>query len=196
METQTTNDDTTSADHPPAARVSARLGEPLTLLAAAVALILIAALVLSLVELSDKNSKVSSLNHQNSLRQTALQAADQDGVYFASYNYSDLNGPTAAWTLFEKHCTPAFLIDFKKTSSALASSIVAYKATAKATVPAAGVSSVIGDRAIVMLQISQTITNSAQGKNGPQTPVFLVIMTLLQQKGHWYVDNVQVPVSS
>lgn len=196
METQTASDTAAPPDDPTPRRPGPLVAQPLPLLAGAVAVILVAALVLSLVELSNKNSKVSSLDHQNSLRQSALQAADQDGVYFASYTYTNLHGATAAWTLFEKHCTSKFLADFKQTSSALESSIVDYKATAKATVPTAAVSSLIGDRAIVMLQVSQTITNSAQGKNGPQTPVFLVLMTLLHQKGQWYVDNVQVPVSS
>jgi hypothetical protein len=57
-------------------------------------------------------------------------------------------------------------------------------------VPVSAVSSVSPTRAVVLLLLSQTITNSTQ-KSGPQTQQFIVIMTLLQQKGQWLIDNVQ-----
>ncbi|HWE57751.1 MAG TPA: hypothetical protein VG435_19775 [Acidimicrobiales bacterium] len=194
METQIPTD---APAPPPYQTTRSGLGQnpALPILAGALALLLVVALVLSLLDLSSKNGKVNSLNRQNTLRQTALQAANKYGIDFASYNYADLHGATAPWTLLEAHSTAKFMSEFKQTSSALQPSIVAYKVTAAATIPMAAVSSLVGDKAIVMLQVSQKITNSAQGKSGAQTVPFLVVMTLQHQKGQWNVDNVQVSIS-
>ena len=158
-----------------------------TLLGIAVAVLVVAALILSLIEWNSDHSKLAS---QNSLRASATQAADSYAVAFGSYDYRNLHGATAPWTVIEAHATTRFRSDYQRTSAALEPTIVAYKATAKATVPVSAVSSVDSKRAVVLLQLSQTITNSTQ-KGGPQSQQFIVVMTLQRQHGEWLIDNVQ-----
>jgi Mce-associated membrane protein len=162
----------------------------LTVLGTAVAVIVVAALILSLFEWSSEHSKLAT---QSSLRASAVKAADAYAVDFGSYDYKNLHGPTAPWTVIEDHATPRFKTDYQKTSSALESTIVTYKATAKATVPLSAVSSISSSKAVVLLELDQTITNSTQ-KSGPQSQQFIVVMTLLRQKGQWAIDNVQASV--
>lgn len=181
-----------TSTHTPITRTWRQL-PPLTVLAGAVAAILVAALVVSLVEWSSQNNKVSNYQREDSLRVSAQQAAVAYGTAFGSYNYNDLHGQYAPWTLILSHSTAQFKTDYQHTSAALEPTIVAYKATAKATIPVAAVSSATSSKAVVLLLLSQTITNSSQ-KNGAQTQQFLVTMTLLRQHGGWIIDNVQATV--
>lgn len=162
----------------------------LTVLGSAVAALVVAALILSLIEWRSDHAKLQT---QTSLRASATKAADSYAMAFGSYDYRNLHGPSAPWTTIEEHATPRFRRDYQKTSQALEPTIVQYKATAQATVPLAAVSSITSSKAVVLLQLSQTITNSTQ-KNGPQSQQFIVVMTLLHQKGHWLVDDVQASV--
>lgn len=161
-----------------------------TILGAAVAAIVVLALALSLFEWSSENGKVSRLQNLSSLRASATKAADTYAIAFGSYDYRNLHGPTAPWTVVEDHATARFRTDYQKTSSALQQTIVTYKATAKASVPISAVSSISSSKAVVLLELSQTITNSTQ-KNGPQSQQFIVVMTLLRQKGQWLINDVQ-----
>lgn len=170
-----------------------RRPSPLTLLGVAVAVIVVAALILSLVEWSSQDGKAHRLQGLESLRASAVKASDTYGVAFGSYDYKDLHGTSAPWTVIEDHATARFLADYKKTSAALEPTIVSYKATAKATVPESAVSSVSPSKAVVLMLLSQTITNSTQ-KSGPQSQNFIVVMTLQRQKGQWLIDNVQATV--
>jgi Mce-associated membrane protein len=163
---------------------------PLVLLGAAVAAILVAALVYSLIELSTQDATVSRLNRVESLRAGAVEAASNYGVYFSSYDYRDLSGPTAPWTEVENHSTPAFRKDFQTTDASLATLITDYKATAHGTVQAAAAASVSTTRSVVLLFLNQTVTNSTQ-KSGPQVTQFRIEMTLVRQGGKWLIDNVQ-----
>jgi type II secretory pathway pseudopilin PulG len=165
----------------------------MSLLAIAVAVVVIAALALTLAELSSQTGKTNRLQGLESLRAGATKAADSYGVQFGSYNYANLHGPTAPWTVIETNATPTFKVDYQRTSAALEPTIVAYKAAARASVPTSAVSSVSSSKAVVLLLLSQTVTNSTQ-KSGPQTQQFLVVMTLLHQKGKWLIDNVQASV--
>ncbi len=180
---------------PPAAAPvrDARRPSPLVLLGSAVALIVVAALILSLVEWSTQDGKAHHLQNLEGLRASATKAAGSYAVAFGSYNYRNLRGPSAPWTVIEDHATARFRSDYQKTSSALEPTIVSYKATAQATVPESAVSTVSASKAVVLLVLDQTITNSTQ-KSGPQSQSFIVVMTLLRQKGQWLIDNVQASV--
>jgi Mce-associated membrane protein len=166
---------------------------PLTALAGAVALILVAAVVFSLLEWSRANGKVSNYQRADALRASAQKSAIAYGTAFGSYNYRDLHGQFAPWTLILSHSSAQFKADYQKTSTALEPTIVQYKATAKAAIPVSAVSSATSAKAVVLLLLSQTITNSTQ-KNGPQTQQFLVTMTLVRQHGQWIIDNVQASI--
>lgn len=161
--------------------------------AAAAMVVLVAALAVSVVGWVSARDSAGSLRSSNSLRASATQAAKTYGVAFGSYDYRNLHGASAPWTQIEDHSTAGFKSDYQKTSSQLEQTIVAYKATAQATVPVVAVSSVSSSKAVVLLQLSQTITNSTQ-KNGPQTQQFLVVMTMLHQHGGWVIDNVAASV--
>ncbi|HET9731793.1 MAG TPA: hypothetical protein VFP54_03875 [Acidimicrobiales bacterium] len=166
---------------------------PLTLLGSAVALIIVVALVISLVGWSGEHSKAARLEAENALRASATKAAVTYGAAFGSYDYRNLHGPTSPWTVIENHATARFRSDYQKTSSVLQPTIISYKATAKATVPVSAVSSISPTKAVVLLSLTQTITNSSQ-KSGPQTQEFIVVMTMVRQKGQWLIAQVQANV--
>ena len=166
---------------------------PLAALASAVALILVAAVVFSLLEWTSAKGKVSTFQRADSLRASAEKAAVAYGTAFGSYDYQDLHGQYAPWTLILSHSTAKFHSDYQQTSNYLQPTLIQYKATAKATIPVSAVSSATSSRAVVLLLLKQTITNSSQ-KNGPQTTEFLVTMTLVRQHGEWLIDDVQANV--
>lgn len=158
---------------------------PLVAILAVVAALVLAALGYSLF-------RMVSQDDQNSLRSGALRAANQYGVYLSSYNYNDLTGPTAPWTLVDQNSTASFRSDFDKTRSSLSSLVKDYHATATGKVVASGLSSVSSGRAVVLLFIDQTVTNSAQ-KPGSQTQPLRVEVVLAHQHGKWLIDKLNVP---
>lgn len=187
---ETLQEDTSTTQPGDSSSRSLRRVSSLTILGSAVAALVVVALVLSLVEWRSDHGK---LQIQTSLRASAAKAANSYAVDFGSYDYRNLHGPTAPWTMIEKHATARFRSDYQKTSGALEPTIVQYKASAQATVPVVAVSTITSSKAVVLLQLSQTITNSTQ-KNGPQAQQFIVVMNLLREKGQWVVDDVQASV--
>jgi hypothetical protein len=159
----------------------------------ALAVILIAALVISVIEWQHYENKADSLSSVQATQSSALKAATSYGVYVGSYNYTDLHGPTAPWTLIENNATPDFKAKYQQTTSLLESTVLSYKGSATATVAAAAVSKLQGSTATVLIELNQSITNSTQ-KNGPQSETFLVTMTLVRQKGHWLISSVAASV--
>ena len=188
-ETEETPEDAPT-DEPAGRRLPlSSLSQP-SILAIAVAVVIIAALVLSIVEWSSQSSKANRLQNLQNLRASASQFATVYGVDFGSYDYTNLRGATAPWAEIEAHSTAKFRSEYQQTSNALAPTIVSYKAKASATVPVTAIASLSTSRAVMLIVLSQTITNSAQ-KSGPQTTQFLVTMSLLRQKGQWMIDNLQ-----
>ncbi len=161
----------------------------LGLLGAALVALVVAALVLSILEWTGANRRYSS---ENSLRASALQAASTYGAYLSSYDYSNLNGPTAPWTEVDQHSTPSFRKDFDATKANLTTLVNDYKATAKGKVIAAGLSSVSSTQAVALLFIDQTVTNTAQ-KPGTSTQPLRVQLVMVRQHGHWLINKLQVP---
>lgn len=159
---------------------------------AAVALIVIAALVWSLITLVGDRGRVNDLEALQSLRTSALRTASTYGVYLSSYNYADLTGPTAPWTEVDQHSTPTYRSDFDKTKAALSKLVQDYKATASGQVKAEGISNISQNRAALLLYIIQSITNSTQSKN-PTTQPIVVQLYLVRQHGEWLIDNLVVP---
>jgi hypothetical protein len=154
-------------------------------LSAVVVLLLVGALVFSLLRISD-------LNHKNSLRSSALSAANQYAVYLSSYNYTNLDGPTAPWTEVDAHSTPAFQKQFNSTKSTLTSTVQDFHATATGKVLSAGLASLSGSRATIDVFIDQTVTNSAEKPNTQTQPLRVQIL-LIHQGGKWLISNVEVP---
>ncbi len=161
----------------------------LTRVGVALAVLVVAALVLSVVEWIGASSRYSS---QQSLRTSALQAASKYGVYLSSYNYKNLNGPGSPWAEVDAHSTPSFRKDFDSTKSNLSSLVTDYKATASGKVVAAGLSSVSSRQAVALLFIDQTVTNTAQ-KPGTSTQPLRVELVMIRQNGKWLINKLQVP---
>lgn len=161
-------------------------------LGAAVAVLIVAVLIWSLVELSSQHGKLTNLQSLESLRTSALQTGSTYGVYLSSYNYADLDGPNAPWTQVDRHSTPSYRSDFDKTKAALSKLVQDYKATASGQVKAEGISSITRSRAVLLLYIAQSITNSTQSKNPTVQPI-VVQLYLVRQHGQWLIDNLVVP---
>lgn len=161
-------------------------------LGAAVAVLVVAVLVWSLVVLSSEHGKLNNLETLQSLRASALKTGATYGVYLSSYNYADLNGPNAPWTQVDRHSTPSYRSDFDKTKAALSKLVQDYKATASGQVKAEGISNISQNRAALLLYIIQSITNSTQSKN-PTTQPIVVQLYLVRQHGEWLIDNLVVP---
>jgi hypothetical protein len=147
--------------------------------------ILAGALIFTLLKVRDQDS-------QNSLRSSAQKAASTYGIYLSSYNYKNLNGPNSAWAEVEKHATAKFKQDFTATSNNLSKLLSQYNATATGQVVAVGLQSVTGSKAIALLFIDQTVTNTVQKPNSVTQPL-RVQLTMLRQNGQWLIDALQVP---
>lgn len=185
--------DDVSDEEEPAPPVSAgssrRRPDLLAMIGAALAVLVLAALAFFVFEWTSASNKYDS---SNSLRNSALKAATTYGGYLSSYNYQNLNGPTTPWGEVDSHSTASFRKDFDATKSNLSSLVNDYKATATGKVIAAGVNSVSSRRAVVLLFIDQTVTNTAQ-KPGTTTQPLRVELVMARQQGHWLIDQLQVP---
>jgi Mce-associated membrane protein len=109
-------------------------------------------------------------------------------VELASYDYRHLSQDFGA---VQKHASPSFAKSFIQSSDALKTVLTKYKATAKAKVIAAGLTSGSTDRAVVLVFLDQTVTNTAQ-KSGPTTDQSRVSITLTRAHAAWVIDQVRL----
>ncbi|MGH9115239.1 MAG: hypothetical protein ACRDWW_05355 [Acidimicrobiales bacterium] len=156
---------------------------------ALIAIAIVAILIAAAAYLGLQLRQDSSLN---SLRSGAVTAAKTYGGYLSSYDYKDLTGKSSAWANVEANATASFRKDFSATSGSLGKLLTQYNATAKGKVIAAGVSSLTSSRAVVLLFIDQTVTNTVQKPNSVTQPL-RVELTMIRQHGRWLIDNLQVP---
>jgi Mce-associated membrane protein len=154
-------------------------------LGALVAVLLVASLVFLAV-------KVSSQDAANARRNTVLADAEKYGVYLSSYNYKNLTGSGADWTLVMNNATATFKHDFSQTSGSLGQLLTQYNATATGKVVAAGIASLTSSRAVVLMFIDQTVTNKAN-KSTPVAQPLRVELTLLHQGGRWLINTLELP---
>jgi Mce-associated membrane protein len=161
--------------------------EAIQILGLAVAALIVAALIFSVVELSSQHGKIARLENLQSLQRSALQAASTYAVYLSTYNYTNLTGPTAPWTEVDQHSTAAFKSRYDKTKAALAKLVQTYKVTANGVVKSAGATSVTTKQAQVLIFLDQTLSNSTQ--SGTKTQPFVVELTLARQAGHWLIAD-------
>lgn len=166
---------------------------PAFLLTVALAIVLVAALVISVIEWRHYENQASSASSLQSTESSALKAATALALDFGSYNYSNLHGPTAPWTVLENNSTADYKAKYEASVSLLESTVLTYKSSAVATVPVAAVSTVKGSTVTVILELSQTITDTLQ-KNGPQSQTFLLTMTVIRQRGQWLLSGVTVNI--
>ena len=150
-----------------------------------VALLVIAALVAFLVV---AESDLTKDNAASNARTSALAAARTDAVELGSYNYRHLS---ADFGIVKSHSTPSFRASFTQSSDSLASLLAKYHATARATVVAAGIVSASTSKAVVLVFLNQTVSNTSKS-GGPSTDHSRVEITLLNVNGRWLIDKVNL----
>jgi Mce-associated membrane protein len=150
-----------------------------------VAVALAVALLLALLQVSDRNALVSNQNALDSARTADLAAASTYSVDLAAYDYRHLDQD---FGVVLAHSTPSFKRTFTQSSDTLKATLVKYHATAHANVVAAGVVSATTSRAVVLVFLDQTVTNSTQKQ--PTTDRSQVEITLVLSGRTWLIDQV------
>jgi len=152
-------------------------------MAAGLAFLTLALAVVLLVTLM----ALGSSGAQASARTSALSAARAYAVDLAGYNYRDLGRD---FGVVVAHSTPSFRRNFTQSSDALKATLTQYHATAQAKVVSAGVVSATTARAVVLVFLDQTISNSTQ--SSATTDQSEVEITLVDSGGRWLIDQVQL----
>lgn len=130
-------------------------------------------------------TQIGQADHADSLRESALAAAKQDAVDFASYNYTTL---AADFARARSHLTPDFAAKYDQISAQLRAVIVQYRGQSKAAVLGAAVQSVGPKQAVVLLFVDQTITTN-QSKT-PRVDRNRMQLTLQRQSnGTWLISD-------
>ena len=151
-----------------------------TLAVGLVALILAVALVLSLVQLSNKNALESS-------RSSALSAAKTYAVEIAGYSYTNLN---ADFGKVLANSTPSFKHSYSTSSNELKSTLVKYKASATATVISAGIINATTSSASVLVALNQVVKNTLSKSSS--TSRNQIDVNLSRVNGKWLINNVTI----
>lgn len=146
-----------------ASKVSAlrdRVGRSIALVAGSAVIFLAAAILLGVFYLNAKgtaNDRLDSLRAQRADTKQVLVAAETLAVDISTYDYRNLD------TNFDRVASqlmPKFAAEYKKTSGALRATITQYKAIATAKALDAGVVSVSASKAVVIVFLDQTVTNT------------------------------------
>ncbi len=150
-----------------------------------VSICLAVALVVTMLELGNRNSQLAAKNGLETARTAALAAARTYSVEIASYNYQHLNQDFGA---VMADSTPSWQRDYGQASNALKSILVKFDSSAQATILSAGLVSVTTTRAVAVVFLEQTITNTEQ--RTPSSSRSQLEMTLDYSNGKWLIDDV------
>lgn len=137
------------------------------------------ALIVSQVQLSDQNSV-------NGDRTSAVAAAKVYALDVATYSYRHLRQDFGR---VESESTTSFRRTFTQSSGSLAKVLVQYKAVATAKVLRSGVESISSSRAVVLLFVNQSVTNTAQGVS---TDTNRIEVTLVRSGGRWLLADMKL----
>lgn len=157
----------------------------LWMISAIVAVVAVAGLSVTLALKMQQLNDVNTANALSSESSPALLAAKSYAVDLASYDYRHLD---ADFGIVLAHSTPSFQQSFTRSSNALKSTLIRYKATADARVVAAGVVSATTSQAVVLVFLDQTVDNSNQKK--PTTDRSQIQITLVSSPTGWLIDQV------
>lgn len=126
-----------------------------------------------------------SLRSQEASRTQAMDAAGRFAAELSSYDFNRLRENFSGVT---ENATPRFAQQYEQVGSKLTELIKKHQAVSKGEVVASGVQSFEADRAVVVLFVDQTITNT----NSPQPRIDRnrMRMTLVRQDDRWLVDDV------
>ncbi|MDP9116597.1 MAG: hypothetical protein M3O28_04940 [Actinomycetota bacterium] len=150
-------------------------------------LALVAALLVVLAKLSHQKDVVAAQNALVAARRDASAAGQKIAVDFSSYNYSTIEKDFAAVAM---QLTPDYAKSYLSTSKSLEATIVKYQAIAKGQVLSTGIATATTSQATLVLFIDQTFT-STQTKT-PTVQRNRVVMTLVNQQGHWLASDLQL----
>jgi Mce-associated membrane protein len=143
------------------------------------------ALVVTLLQLGNESSQVSSSNALQTARTSALATAQTYSIELASYDYRHL---AEDFGFVLSHSTPSFRKSFSQSSDALEPTLAKYHATASAKVVAEGLVSASTTQAVVLVFLDQTVTNSTQ--KAPTTDRSQLEITLVSTAGTWLINQV------
>lgn len=123
--------------------------------------------------------------HSESEREEALAAAKVYAVDLTTYNYDKID---ENFDKVKSNSTEKFSEMYSQVSKQLTDLLRKYKADSKGDLLNAGVAEFDGDKAVVVLMIDTTITNT----NSPQPRIDRnrMVMTLLEVDGEWKLDHV------
>lgn len=133
--------------------------------------------------------RVSHRHELDQARHQAVIAARSSVETILSYDYRNL---TKDFADAEALCTPKFRKKYVKTTAAVVEPLAAkYRATTTAVIApgAAGVITVSANRALVLVFVNQTVTNSRLA--APRLDRSRINVSLVRSGGRWLVDDLQ-----
>ena len=133
--------------------------------------------------------RISNRHAIDNARRDAVAAAQSSVATVLSYDYRNLKGDFAD---AEALLTPSFRKKYVSTTAAEVEPLAAkYRATSTAVIAtgAAGAVSVSADHAIVLVFVSQTVTNSQLA--APRLDRSRINVTLVRTGGRWLIDDLQ-----
>ncbi|GAB2673736.1 hypothetical protein GCM10027271_38160 [Saccharopolyspora gloriosae] len=156
------------------------LRRPSVLAAALVILLLLGGLTYTGVRLREAAANEAA-------RTEALAAGERYALALTTYDHQNL--PDNFGSVSE-NASPAFAGQYREVSDGLTQLIQQYRATSKGEVRGAGAVQVDQDRAVLVLFVDQTITNT----NSPEPRVDRTRMqlTLVRPDGRWLIDDVKL----
>lgn len=156
------------------------LRRPPVLAAALVILLLLAGLGYTGLRLREGAAR-------DAAREEALAAGKQYALALTTYDHQNLRGNFGS---VSDNASPGFARQYKEVSDGLTQLIQQYQATSKGEVLNAGVVRAEQDRAVLVLFVDQTITNT----NSPQPRVDRTRMqlTLVHPGDKWLIDDVKL----
>ncbi|GAA1194045.1 hypothetical protein [Prauserella alba] len=122
---------------------------------------------------------------EDQARTEAVAAAKRYAVDLSSYDHQDLDGNFQA---VERNATGEFGRQYRQVSDNLTQLLEQHQATSEGNVVRAGIAEATADRAVVLLFVDQTISNT--NTEQPRVDRNRMEMTLLRRDDRWLVDNV------
>ncbi|MBB3664853.1 Mce-associated membrane protein [Prauserella sediminis] len=118
-------------------------------------------------------------------RTEALAAAERYAVDLSSYDHEDLDGN---FRTVQSNATGQFGQQYRQVSENLTTLLKQHKATSEGNVVRAGIAEAGADRAVVLLFVDQTISNT--NTDQPRVDRNRMEMTLVRHEDRWLVDKV------
>jgi Mce-associated membrane protein len=158
---------------------------PLVATLAVLALVLVGLLGVAAAKVPPRTAAADQQNAVAAARESALGAATSSVATILSYSYKTLDRD---FSRAEAQLTPRFRKQYLSTTAkAVRPLATRYRATSSAQVAAAGVVSATADRAVVLVFVDQTETNSRL--SAPRLDRPRIKVSLVRSGGRWLVDG-------